>query len=142
MFWRRYIHNSQHWCKVTCGALWLALSKLGVPEPTIKLIRSFHCDMQTQIRLNDVMLELINANNSLRQGCSMAPFLFNLYLCFIEQWHARVSSLEDTGIYLRYKLDRKLFRWYIRNAEEVMASECQFAEMMPPSWQQLREEQN
>ena len=28
----------------------------------------------------------------------------------------------------RYKLDRKLFRWYTRNAEEVMASECQFAD--------------
>lgn len=28
----------------------MALSKLGVPEPTIKLIRSFHCDMQAQMR--------------------------------------------------------------------------------------------
>ena len=110
-------------------ALWMALSKLGVPEPTIKLIRSFHCDMQAQIRLNDVMLEPINVNNGLRQGCSMAPVLFNLYSCLvIERWHARVSSLEDAGIYLRYKLDRKLFRRYTRNAEEIKVNECQFAD--------------
>ena len=126
MFWRRYIiHNSKHWCMATCEALWLALSKLGVPEPTIKLIRSFRCDMQAQIRLNDVMLQPINANNGFQQGCSMAPFLFNLYSCLvIEGWHARVSSLEDTdwGIY------RRLFRWYTSNAEETKVSECQFAD--------------
>ena len=126
MFWRRYIiHNSKHWCMATCEALWLVLSKLGVPEPTIKLIRSFRCDMQAQIRLNDMMLEPINASNGFRQGCSMAPFLFNLYSSLvIERWHARVSSLEDNdwGIY------RKLFRWYTRNAEEVKVSEYQFAD--------------
>ena len=110
-------------------ALWMALSKLGVPEPTIKLIRSFHCDMQAQIRLNDAMLDPINVNNGLRQGCSMAPVLFNMYSCLvIERWHARVSSLEDAGIYLRYKLDRKLFRRYTRNAEEIKVNECQFAD--------------
>ena len=64
-------------------ALWLALSKLGVPEPTIKLIRSFHCDMQAQIRLDDVTLEPIDINNGLRQGCSMASVLFNLYSCLV-----------------------------------------------------------
>ena len=91
--------------------LWLALSKLGVPEPTVKLIRSLHSDMQAQIRLNDATLELIDINNGLRQGCSMLVVLFNLYSCLvIERWNARASSLEGAGIYLRYKLDRKLFR--------------------------------
>ena len=59
----------------------------------------------------------------------MAPVLFNLYSCLvIERWTARVSDLEDTGIYLRYKLDKKLFRRYTRNAEEMKTSECQFAD--------------
>ena len=41
----------------------------------------------------------------------MAPVLFNLYSCLvIERWSARVSSLEDVGMYLRDKLDKKLFR--------------------------------
>ena len=39
-----------------------------------------------------------------------------------------MSNLEDAGIYLRYKLDRKLFRQYTRNAEEIKVNECQFAD--------------
>ena len=109
--------------------LWLALSKLGVPEPTVKLIRSLHSDMQAQIRLNDATLEPIDINNGLRQGCSMLVVLFNLYSCLvIERWNARVSSLEGAGIYLRYKLHRKLFRRYTRNAKEVKVNECQLAD--------------
>ena len=72
-------------------ALWLALSKLGVPEPTFKLIRSFHCNMQAQIRLDDATLEPIDINNGLHQGCCMVPALFNLYSCLvIERWNARM----------------------------------------------------
>ena len=51
-----------------------------------------------------------------------------LIVLVIERWNARASSLEDAGIYLRYKLDRKLFRRYTRNAEEVKVNECQFAD--------------
>lgn len=110
-------------------ALWLALSKLGVPESTIKLIRSFHCDMQAQIKLNNAILEPIDINNGLRQGCSMAPVLFNLYSCLvIERWNARVNSLENAGIYLKYTLDKKLFRRYTRNSEELKLNDCQFAD--------------
>ena len=59
----------------------------------------------------------------------MAPVLFNLYSCLvIERWTVRVSNLENTGIYLRYKLDKKLFRRFTRNAEEMEVNECQFAD--------------
>ena len=36
-------------------ALWQALGKLGVPDNLVELIRSFHCDMQAQIRLHDTL---------------------------------------------------------------------------------------
>ena len=39
-----------------------------------------------------------------------------------------MSSLEDAGIYLKYKLDKKLFRRYTRNSEELKINECQFAD--------------
>ena len=107
-------------------ALWLVLSKLGVLEPTIKLIRSFHCGLQAQIRLDDVTLDPIDINNGLCQGCCMAPVLFNFYSCLVlKRWNARASKLEGAGIHLMYKPDRKLFRQYARNAEEVNINECQ-----------------
>ena len=39
-----------------------------------------------------------------------------------------MSSLENAGMYLQYKLDKKLFRRYTRNVEELKISECQFAD--------------
>ena len=110
-------------------ALWLALSKLGVPESLIQFIRSFHSGMQATIRLNNDTLEPIDVNNGLRQGCTMAPVLFNLYSCLvIERWNERVRDLDGVGAYLRYKYDKKLFRRYTKNADEVEVNECQFAD--------------
>ena len=42
-------------------------------------IRSFHNEMNTSIRLDGELLEEIGVENSLREGCCMAPVLFNLY---------------------------------------------------------------
>ena len=110
-------------------AIWLALSKLRVPESLIQLISSFHCDMQATIRLNNDALEPIDVNNGLRQGCTMAPVLFNLYSCLVvERWNERVRDLDGVGAYLRYKYDNKLFRRYTRNADETEVNECQFAD--------------
>ena len=44
---------------------------------------SFHDGMAAQIKLNGTLLEPISVDNGLRQGCCMAPVLFNLYTCFV-----------------------------------------------------------
>ena len=124
-----FIDLKKAYDSVPRAAMWMALRKLGVPDTTVELIRSFHCDMEAQIRLNDTLLEPIEVNNGLRQGCCMAPALFNLYSCLvIECWTARVERTPEVGVYLRYKHDRKLFRRYTRNAEELKLTECQFAD--------------
>ena len=67
--------------------------------------------MTTRIRVDGELLEEIEVNNGLRQGCSMAPTLFNLYACVVgERWLSRVAKMEDVGSYLRYKFDQQLFR--------------------------------
>ena len=76
-------------------ALWLALVKLGVPESTIQLVRSFHRDMQATVKLDGDILDRIDVGNGLRQGCCMAPVLFNLYACLF----AERSSLQMTQLY-------------------------------------------
>ena len=69
------------------SALWVALRKLGVPDQTVQLVKSFHQDMQARISLDGNLLEEIDVNNGLRQGCCMAPVLFNLYTCLmLECW--------------------------------------------------------
>ena len=51
-------------------AMWMALGKLGVPEETVRLIRSFHGGMRATIRLDGTALEEISVKNGLRQGTS------------------------------------------------------------------------
>ena len=59
----------------------------------------------------------------------MAPALFNLYACLVvDCWTTRVTVLEGVGIYRRHKHDRKPFRRYMKNAEETLLTECQFAD--------------
>ena len=49
--------------------MWVAHGKLDVPGLLVKLIKSFHENTKAKIRLNKVVLEEINAQNGLRQGC-------------------------------------------------------------------------
>ena len=59
----------------------------------------------------------------------MAPSLFNLYACLVvEQWTEQMRHVAGAGMYLRYKLDGKLFRRSIRDVESVRLLECQFAD--------------
>ena len=83
------------------------MAKLGVPESTIQLVRSFHQDMQAAVQLDGDILDPIDVGNGLRQGCCMAPVLFNLYAClFTERWRERVSDIAGVGITLKYKYDK------------------------------------
>ena len=110
-------------------AMWLALGKLGVLEQTIESIRSFYEGMRARVRLEGTMLEEFQVQNGLRQGCCMVPVLFNLYTCMVvEGWLKRVNGDEGVGMTMQYKLDRKLFRRYTRNASEKSVTECQFAD--------------
>ena len=82
----------------------MALAKLGVPEDTILLIKSFHQDMKARIRKYGAMLEALDVKNVLRQGCCMAPVLFNLYTCLaVENWLDIVEGTEGIGITIKYK---------------------------------------
>ena len=54
-------------------ALWVVLSKLGVPQLLIDIISSFHENMKARIRVEGELLEEIEVEKCLRQVCIMAP---------------------------------------------------------------------
>ena len=54
-------------------AMWVVLRKLGVPDLLVDIIRSFHTNMKARIRVDGELLEEIEVNNGLRQGCTDGP---------------------------------------------------------------------
>ena len=64
-------------------AMWVALRKLGAPDVLVDIVRSFHSNMVARIRVDGELLEEIEVSNGLRQGCTMAPTLFNVYACVV-----------------------------------------------------------
>ena len=110
------------------AVLWRALEKLGVPDSMIRLVHSFHEGMKAQISINGELLEeKIEVENGLRQGCTLAPTLFNLYACLVmERWTERVAGLEGVGTGMLCKFD--LFRRSTKDSQQVQLNECQFAD--------------
>ena len=90
---------------VPCKAMWKALEKYGYPSNMIKLIRSFHDGMSAELKINGELLEgEIKVTNGLRQGCTMAPNLFNLFFNLVmEMWRNLCS---EDGVSIQYNADR------------------------------------
>ena len=65
--------------------LWQVLSRAGVlppppPPPLLAVIRSFHHEMSAVLRVSGTDVDPFSVTNGLRQGCTMAPVLFNIFM--------------------------------------------------------------
>ena len=65
------------------AALWIALANLGVHPDLVNLVKYSHEGMVATVRVAGGCSEPIQVLNSLRQGCVMAPVLFNVYVAFV-----------------------------------------------------------
>ena len=87
--------------------LWPLLLKCGLPLKVVTLIRKLHEGMKAVVRVKDTFTEPFDVLNGLKQGCVLAPFLFNLF--FDQVIHTALSGYEG-DVQLNYKIDGKLFR--------------------------------
>ncbi|XP_065197221.1 uncharacterized protein LOC135828726 [Sycon ciliatum] len=83
------------------AALLLALEVYGVPGSLIQLIDGFHSGMQAAVRVDGDVSGNISVENGLRQGCVMAPLLFNLYFGLVlEAWRSAIAAAGVNGVSL------------------------------------------
>ena len=110
-------------------ALWSVLRKLGVPDSLVQLLESFHSNMSAQVVVNGTGLEEIGVANGLRQGCTMAPVLFNLFACAVmERWIEHLDNHPGVGVHILSLQDKRLFRRATQRGEEVIVGNGQFAD--------------
>ena len=109
-------------------ALWSVLEKCGVPPRMLGIIRSFHDGMVARVRVGDHRTDDIVVNNGLRQGCVLAPTLFNIYFsAVVAYWRDRSPQ---AGITVKHRHGRKLVgdRTAKSRLDEVRVFESQFAD--------------
>lgn len=106
-------------------ALWCVLERYGVPLAMLSVIKSFDEGMTAVVRVGDDTTDDIEVTNSLRQGCILAPILFNLYFnAMVKRWRARCPQ---AGVKIKYKIGRKLL---VDRTTKVRLQEVQVMELM------------
>ena len=84
-------------------ALWLILRRFDCPVKLVNIIKSLHTRNEARVILGNEPTNGLTLLNGVRQGCVLAPFLFNLYMSVI--LILVVQRLHSTGVCLRYRLD-------------------------------------
>ena len=80
-------------------ALWRVLSQVGLSEKVQRLLQSLHSNTNASVRAYGQMSKPFKVTNGVRQGCVLAPALFNLFLDHV----VRVAFAEsDDGVTIRY----------------------------------------
>ncbi|XP_076055085.1 uncharacterized protein LOC143033479 [Oratosquilla oratoria] len=87
-------------------ALWVILTKLGCAAKFPKLIQLLHDDMTGEVLSGGEPSDRFSISNGLKQGCVLAPVLFNLF--FTQVLRHAVRDL-DLDVYIKYRLDGSLF---------------------------------
>ena len=109
-------------------ALWKVLEKCGVPPRMLRVVKSLHDGMQAEVRVGSTTTESFEVKNGLRQGCTLAPTLFNVYFSgMVASWRMKHAS---EGVSVLYKFGRKLVgdRTAKSRLQEVKVTETQFAD--------------
>ena len=112
-------------------ALWLLLGRWGFPPKLVNILKNMQSGMQASVRVDGILSDPFRVSNGLKQGCVLAPFLFNLYFNMVMQ--DALDGFND-GFQVKYKLDGKPF-WHsgtklpmsvnicdLRFADDVMTS--------------------
>ena len=96
--------------------LWTVLTRFGVPQNMISVIRQFHDGVRACVRLDDrVCSGWFAVEQGLRQGCVLAPLLFNIFF-------AVVINVAST----RFKADKSIMEALVhpRKNKSTRGSNC------------------
>lgn len=111
--------------------LWKLLEKFGCPPTALAIIREFHNGMLARVSLGGASSEQFSVQSGVKQGCVLAPVLFNIYLVAVTLL-SRTQVGPDNGISIRYRFDGGIFNTRRLKAKNLTVStqifELQYAD--------------
>jgi hypothetical protein len=85
------------------------LAAYHVPEKIIRLLKNLHDGTVSCVRMYGQESECFETRTGVRQGCIIAPLLFNVFLdCIVRIALERMPG--DSGVFVYYKIDGHLVR--------------------------------
>ena len=88
--------------------LWNVLSKFGVPNKFLNILKSLHVNMTARVSNGGSKSEPFNVEVGVKQGCVLAPVIFNMYLTAVTLISHQQMNRDD-GVQIQFRLDGNLF---------------------------------
>ncbi len=90
-------------------AMWEVLQcTYGLPRKLISIIRSFHNSSSAEVRAYEKVSEEFVVSSGVRQGCVLAPILFNMYFDAVSHMALEEHSSQGRRILMLYQPEAKL----------------------------------
>jgi len=102
--------------------LWDIFSKFGCPPHFLAVLRKFHDGMIAKVVIGGHKSDPFPVNASVKQGCVLAPIIFNLFLVAVTLAFRHGVSLDD-GVGINYCLDGNLFYIHRLHTQTKTASD-------------------
>ena len=93
---------------VNRNLLWEILAKSGCPDNYITVIKLLHDGMSARNRVDNLESDPFPVNRGVKQGCVLAPVLFNIYVQYVTRL-MHLSFGDAGGVHVSYRTDRSLF---------------------------------
>ena len=111
--------------------LWKILEKCGCPPKIIDIVRQLHDGMNVRVKVSGDLSDPFAVSRGVKQGCTLAPVLFNTYVqCITLLLSTSVS--ENAKLNINYRTDRSLFELNKLKAKTKIArssfNELQYAD--------------
>ena len=114
--------------------LFSVLERFGCPPISLILLKALHCGNTAAVRVGGQVSNQFQVTMGVKQGCVLAPVLFNVFLLAVTLLTSRHSeTLERSpGIRLRYRCDGGAFNLQrlksTRNAKSLTVRDMQYAD--------------
>ena len=118
-------------CDYVCNSLWCILKyTYHLPEKLLTIICALHEDCNAAVRAYGKTSNMFSVTSGIRQGCVLAPTLFNFYFDTAIQMAMNVHRQEERGINVAYLLDADLMGKRESLKLETLVADLEYADDM------------